>query len=212
MQNFAMPLLTKPQVFIIESLTLKDEELKRQEGKILSRMLRLMEKRETKYYYIRTERELDKIIKIFGKSKYRYLHISCHADREGIATTLDEVSYERLGQKLAPHLKGRRVFVSACEMANPDCAEALLLNTGCTSLIGPAKRINFDDSAAFWVSFYHLMFKHDQGKMQHPKLNSYVRELARLFGERFNYYRKDENEKGYVLINKPKPKKVAEAT
>lgn len=48
--------------------------------------------------------------------------------------------------------------------------------------------------------------------MQHPKLNTYVRQLARIVGERFNYYRKDENDKGYVLINKPKPKKVTEAT
>jgi hypothetical protein len=207
-----MTLTTKPQVFIIESLTLEDELLKRQEGKILSRMLSLMEKRETEYYYIRTERELDKIIKIFGKSRYRFLHLSCHADDEGIATTLDDVTYESLGKKLAPHLKGRRIFVSACEMANSKCAKALFQDTGCNSLIGPAEKINFDDSAAFWVSFYHLMFKHDYGKMQHAKLNDYVRELAKLFGERFNYFRKADNKKGYVLVNKPHPKVGAKKT
>ncbi len=48
---------TIPQVFIIESLTLKDEEEERFEGRILKQILRLSGK-ESAYYYIRTRREL----------------------------------------------------------------------------------------------------------------------------------------------------------
>jgi hypothetical protein len=154
-----MTIGTVPELFIIESLRLDDEEQGSQEGEILARMLRLSGKEKTKYFYIRTERELDEIIDLFDESRYRYLHISCHADRKGMATTFDNISHVELGRKLESCLEGRRVFVSACEMANETLAGALLKKTGCYSLIGPAKEIGFDDAAAFWISFYHLMFK-----------------------------------------------------
>ena len=68
---------TKPEVFIIESLDFVDEEKERFEGQILSSILKLGGKRP-KYYYFRTRRELVEILKIFGRSRYRYLHLSCH--------------------------------------------------------------------------------------------------------------------------------------
>src|ERR1700692_4965209 len=103
---------TIPEVFIIESLAFKDERRNHQEGEVIARMLALSGKVSTRYYYLRTSQELREVIERFGRSRYRYLHISCHADLEGMATTLDEVTYEALGEMLAPHLNGRRVFVS----------------------------------------------------------------------------------------------------
>lgn len=197
-------MVTKPEVFIIESLNLEDEEDSSQEGEILARMLKLSGKRATKYYYIRTEKELDEIIDLFDESDYRYLHISCHANKRGMATTFDPISYRELGEKLQDVLDGRRVFVSACEMANDTLAGALLKDTGCFSLIGPAKKINFDDSAAFWMTFYHLMFKQDDLRMKHQNIEFYVRELSTLFREPINYFRKSEtNARGYRRVRKP---------
>lgn len=131
---------TKPELFIIESLTLKDEKAGRQEGEILSRMLRLAGKTGTRYYYIRTRLELEEMIDLFDESDYRYLHISCHADSHGMATTFENISFAELGEMLAPCLQGRRVFVSACEMAHENLAKQLLPQTGCYSLIGPKGR------------------------------------------------------------------------
>lgn len=191
---------TKPEVFIIESLRLNDEEEGRQEGEILARMLRLAGKRHTKYYYIRTERELDEVIDLFDESEFRYLHISCHAGRNSMSTTFDTINYESLGEKLSDVLNGRRLFVSACEMSNERLAAAVLKGTGCNSLVGPKKAINFDDSAAFWATFYHLMFKQDGRRMKHREIEFYVRELSKLFGEPINYFRRSEsNPKGYIL-------------
>lgn len=144
---------TKPELFIIESLTLDDEKAKRQEGDIISRMLHLAGKTGTQYYYIRTVRELDEMIDLFDDSHYRYLHISCHADKSGMATTFDDVPYAVLGEMLRPCLSNRRVFVSACQMASIRLAKELLPDTGCNSLIGPKQSIAFDNAAAFWVSF-----------------------------------------------------------
>jgi hypothetical protein len=179
---------TLPELFIIESLTLKDEEKKHQEGEILSRMLNLSGKVKTKYFYIRTRTELEEIIDIFDESKYRYLHISCHANKTEMATTFDDISYEDLADMLTPCLENRRVFVSACQMANRTLAKHLLVGTGCYSLIGPAQAINFDDAAAFWVSFYHLMFKANERGMGRKNLQWCITELSALFAEPINYY------------------------
>ncbi|GAA3553280.1 hypothetical protein [Marinobacter xestospongiae] len=179
---------TIPELFIIESLTLDDEDNHRQEGEILSRMLRLAGKAKTKYFYIRTKRELEQIINIFDESKYRYLHLSCHANDSEMGTTFDDVSFRQLGEMLAPCLDKRRVFVSACEMANSKLAKQLLPGSGCYSLIGPARDINFDDAAAFWVSFYHLMFRANERGMGRKDLKWCITELAALYGEPVNYF------------------------
>ena len=69
---------TKPDVFILESLRLEEEHDRKKEGLLLSRSLRIYRKRPI-YYYFRTERELEELAKLFQKSCYRYLHISCTA-------------------------------------------------------------------------------------------------------------------------------------
>lgn len=179
---------TEPELFIIESLTLDDEKAERQEGDIISRMLQLSGKTGTQYYYIRTVRELEEMIDLFDDSNYRYLHISCHADRNGMATTFDPVSYADLGKMLRPCLSNRRVFVSACQMANESFAKELLLDSGCYSLIGPKQDIAFGNAAAFWVSFYHLMFKANELKMKREILQRRITELSALYEEPINYF------------------------
>lgn len=179
---------TVPEVFIIESLTIKDENSKRQEGEILSKMLHLSGKSKTKYFYIRTERELEKIIELFDKSRYRYLHISCHANKTDMGTTFDDVSYNKLGELLNSCLSGRRVFVSACDMANKKLAAELLPGTGCISLIGPSRAIAFDDAAAFWVAFYYLMFKANDQAMKRADLEHNITALSRLYRQPISYF------------------------
>lgn len=192
---------TVPEVFIIESLKFGDERRNRQEGEVLARMLALSGKTDTRYYYLRTRKELAEVIERFGRSRYRYLHISCHADLTGMATTLDEVSYEDLGEMLAPHLDGRRVFVSGCEMACDRLAAALLNNTGCYSLVGPAGEIAFSDATAMWIAFYRLMFKADRQRMQRGRLASVLGPLSALFHEPFNFYRgSDASRAGYQRV------------
>ena len=183
-----MKVKTNPELFIIESITLKEEQKKFQEGHIISEMLNLAGKKKTRYYYIRTRLELEEMIEIFGKSKYRYLHLSCHADKSGLSTTFDAVSYSELGKMLKPHLLKRRVFVSACEMANRNLAEELFRDSGLISLTGPKKKIGFDDAAAFWVSFYHLMFKKDRKRMSTKDLRETTQQLSTMYDVHTNCF------------------------
>lgn len=196
-----MPRNTVPEVFIIESLTLDDEAEGRHEGYIISNMLRLAGKKETKYFYLRTEKELENIIDVFDECKYRYLHISCHADENGIETTFDSMHYGRLGEMLSPCLDRRRVFVSACKMATRNFAREILPKTGCYSLIGPKNDIRFDDAAAFWVSFYHLMFKANDHGMMRSEIRKRIMQLSAIFQEPINYYTSHTKvSKGYSLL------------
>jgi hypothetical protein len=60
---------TIPEIFIIESLRIKDEANGHQEGQLLSKMLHLSGKEKTKYFYIRTKKELDEIIDLFERQQ-----------------------------------------------------------------------------------------------------------------------------------------------
>jgi len=42
------------------------------------------------------------------------------------------------------------------------------------------KKINFDDAAAFWITFYHLIFKANGRSVKHRDVEFYVKELAAL--------------------------------
>ena len=196
---------TIPELFVIESLTLDDEECQRYEGDILSKILNLSGKTNTKYYYIRTKRELAKMLELFDRSKYRYLHLSCHANNSAMSTTLDQIDYRELGEMLKPLVSGRRVFVSACEMANRRLAKEILAHTGCYSLIGPSRAIGFDDAAAFWVSFYHLMFKANNRGMAQDELRECIAELSALFDEPINFFRASRSAlQGFRLVRRRK--------
>ena len=109
------PRLTDAEVFIIESLRFSDEAHRR-EGEILSRMLRMAQK-VPEYWYIRTRKELSRVLKMFGASQKRYLHISCHGSATSLSTTLDkDITFSEFADLAGPHLEGRRLFVSACEV------------------------------------------------------------------------------------------------
>lgn len=189
---------TIPDVFIIESLEFKDEERNRFEGKFLSQILGFAGKKPL-YYYIRTKKEFEEIIPIFQESQYRYLHISCHGNSEGLGTTLEFIPFKEFGRITQSCLDKRRLFVSACSAGNENLAKAVLPSSGCNSVIGPIKDIAFGDAAIFWASFYHLMFKIDKSKMKKEQLRMTLDKLEQTFGVRLDYYSTSKS-LGYMKI------------
>ena len=105
-----------------------------------------------------------------------------------MATTFDNIDYPEPGRMLAPCLDRRRVFVSACEMATAGFAREILPGMGCSPLIGPKHKIGFGDAAAFWVAFYHLMFKANDEAMKRTELRRRITELVRIFAEPVSYF------------------------
>jgi len=128
---------TEPSVFLLESNSLSDEKRGDSEGDVLSRVLHLS-RVNTEYYYFRTKRELEKLLNEFQKSTFRYLHIACHGDSDGMATTFDDLSFPELATLLEPFLYRRRIFFSACGMTNPSLARQIFSKSDCLSIMGPA--------------------------------------------------------------------------
>lgn len=193
---------TRPDVFIIESLKLSDELKNRFEGRILQQILLLGSEKQVVYYYIRTKRELKEIVKIFEKTGCRYLHLSCHGNTQEMATTLDTITFADLASILNPVLHGRRVFLSACQMACEALAQRLLPNTGCHSVIGPAEDVTFGDAALLWASFYHLMFKTNERAMKRADVKKHLHDTSRMFGVRMSYFAASEkSSRGFQSVN-----------
>ncbi|MDH5180410.1 MAG: hypothetical protein OEY07_12135 [Gammaproteobacteria bacterium] len=178
---------TLPEVFIIESLTFDDEKQDLFEGRILSDILRKNDK-EPIYYYIRTQKELVEVLKLFEESRYRYLHISCHGGKTSMETTLDSIPFDELGDILRPHLKYKRLFLSACNMVNNTLARHIMQGGKCHSIIGPFKPVYFNESAIFWASFYHLMFNENESSMRLKDLMGCIKKLNLLYNIPLNYY------------------------
>jgi len=186
--------VSKPNVFIIESLEFEDEEKDLYEGKVLSKILNL-NGIDSQYYYIRTKQELDEIIQKFDESDYRYLHISCHGSPNSLETTLDSVSFNELNEMLASCLDKKRVFISACEMVNESLAEALISETGCYSVIGPSEPVLFSDATIFLASFYHLMFGENEKSMKRGEIKTVLEKTTDLFDVKVNYFSKSKKHK-----------------
>lgn len=190
-------LITEPQVFIIESLNPDDEGNGRFEGGVISHILKLHGKLP-EYRYVRTKKEFEEAVVQFGASKYRYLHISTHADSKGMCTTnQNEINFDKLASILRPHLKGRRLFFSACSMVNEELAEKIIPTSGCRSIAGPAKDISFTDAAILWPSFYHLMFTDDSDVMKVVKLKEHLKNTSKMFGVSINFFSKLKDKKEF---------------
>jgi hypothetical protein len=192
---------TTPDVFIIESLRFEDEAAGYPEGHFISHILRLAG-RKVRYVYIRTRKEFQEVIDQFKDSEFRYLHISCHANKHGIALTLDELSIGELAEILRPVIDKRRIFLSACKLASPGLATALMKDTDCYSVIGPSEVIDVDESALFWASVYHIMFRNEARSMKHKELQASVSKASSLFGIKMRYFTRDENfRRGWREVN-----------
>lgn len=188
---------SKPEVFIVESLRFSEEE-QRCEGRIISEILQRSGK-DCEYFYIRTNKELQAVIKRFAKSKFRYLHLSCHGDSNSLCTTLDDLNFSTLASIIKPHLSGRRLFISSCLATNEKIAKVLMKDSGCISILGPSRTIGFEDAAILWASLYHTLFSVDKARIKHSVLWRKAQDVANMFNVHLNYIRKTDNAKGFSM-------------
>lgn len=191
--------MSQPEIFIIESLDFDDERAERFEGRIISKILALSGKR-CEYCYIRTKRELKKLLEQFESSSYRYLHLSCHGQPGAIFTTLDKVPFSEFGSLIRPYLRKRRLFVSACSATNRALADAIMPHSGCYSILGPDQDIYFSDAAVLWASFYHVMFRADSDAMKYETIKAKAQEVSDMYRVKLKLIGHDEdNSNGYKI-------------
>jgi hypothetical protein len=182
--------VTTRGLFIIESLDRSDEESGR-EGVIIRQILKLSNSLPVEYIYIRTKSELTMALDEFKRSRFRYLHISCHGSKNSIELTLDSIPFGEFAPIIAPYLRSRRLFFSACSVVNRLMADSLMRQSRCYSIIGPCRDISFGDALLMWATFYHLAFR-DEGELKliGGKIRWALRRINYSFGQEFRYYRR----------------------
>lgn len=195
----------KKGVFIIESLDFSDEKEERYEGKFLSKILHLGGI-PSEYYYIRTQIELEKVLEIFEKTEYRYLHLSCHGSEKSIETTIDSISFTEFADIITPYLDYKRLFVSACSAAKKELASEIFPYCKCYSIIGFDKEIYFNDAAITWASFYHLILKND--KMKFDNISPTIKKLSELFEVPINFFQASKSRKDKFQLKQFRKQKV----
>lgn len=167
-------------IFIIESLSEEDERKERYEGEILKRFLKLMGVRVF-YVYVRTKRELKHYIKVYESSNYKYLHLSCHGNKNEIVLTLNEgVSFKELSAFFVSPHKNRRLFLSSCEVMQGNIGRNLA-PIQFKSITGPNEEIAFSDAAIFWASFYHILLSVKKNGMKTSDISNTSEKLADLY-------------------------------
>lgn len=177
-----------PDVFIIETLSPDDEGNGRFEGSIISSVLKLHGKNPI-YLYVRTRHQFIQAIEQFGSSGYRYLHISAHGNKHGLATTnQDEIDYKDLAEILRPHMKKCRLFLSACSVVNKNISAEIFSSTRCLPIVGPRKQIYFSEAAVIWPAIYHLMFSENTKGMTPAHLKEQLLHISVVFKVSLAYY------------------------
>jgi hypothetical protein len=174
-------------VFILESLSLEDEQENRLDGYHLRQMLDLM-KVPNEYYFIRTKIELDQIKHEFRRSRLRYLHLSCHGNDDSIGLAFDVLGFQEFDDLLGPFLGGKRLFLSACNLATFDFAQWFIPRHQCLSIIGTPDKPGFAESASFWGTFYFLMNKRDPERMTHRTLIEILEKCSHTYEMNLNYF------------------------
>jgi hypothetical protein len=175
--------MTKYGVYVIEFLRADDYT----DGENLHEILKLSLV-PTTYKWVDTKSELKAALNDFNKSKFRYLHVSCHADETGFELNGDDLTNAEFEQLTKTLLKDKRIFLSACKGANRDIATRMVVNNKAYSLIGVPVDLDFDKSALFWPSFYHLLNEIDSNKMKRDQIVDVLKKLVNLFNIPVNYY------------------------
>jgi hypothetical protein len=193
MSNFKTATRTQYGVYIIEFLRSDDYT----DGDNLHEILKLS-LIPTKYEWIETKDEFIHALKNFSKSKYRYLHISCHADETGLEINSDKITNLELQKMTKGKLDNKRLFLSACKGANRDLASRIISKNNAFSLVGIPTNLNFDKSALFWPSFYHLVNEIDANRMKRFQIIDVIKNLVELFNIPVDYYSKINNNPDFL--------------
>lgn len=174
--------MSKYGVFIIENLRGEDFF----DGENLRKILNLS-CIENVYREVHHKDDFADAIREFKASNLRYLHISCHADMEGIEINGEEIVNSELLGILMGNVRNRRVFFSSCKGGNRNTATAVN-KAGGQSVIGTPIDLSFDKAALFWPAFYHVINCVESQKMNQKSISNTLKKCVDLFEIPINYY------------------------
>jgi hypothetical protein len=169
-------------VFIIENLRGEDFF----DGENLHEILELSNIQSI-YKEVHDKAEFIAAMDDFKESNLRYLHISCHADMDGIEINGEEITNLELSKIFKNKITNRKIFLSVCKGGNRNIATAVA-KCGGQSLIGTPINLHFDKAALFWPSFYHVINRADSSKMNQKSISGTLKKCVDLFEIPINYY------------------------
>jgi len=189
---------TKPETFILESLSEDDETEQRLNGKVLYAVLQLQGKKPI-YFYFRTQIELIRFAEVFQQSGYRYLHLSCHGNDTHLQFTFGQTDYTTFASIFEEKLNKRRLFISGCSLGNFEFAKAAFAKSGgMYSVTAPTREVFFSQTTAFWPAFYYMMHAWDTTAMKKKRLQDVLARLAKLFEMPMAHYFRNTRKSGIV--------------
>lgn len=179
-------------VYIIES-----NELHYRDGEKLREILDLIEF-PCRYQPVGTLSEFSNAIDEFSKSGFRYLHLSCHADMDGIQIKDSLIDNKDLIPICKGKLSRKRVFLSACRASNLRLATVLIQKCGAQSIIGSPQDLHFITAATLWPAFYHKVQELDKQSLNQKSLTRILRTCVNFFGIPINYYHQSKKQNRLV--------------
>ena len=125
-KNFASEQDVVSEVFIIEALTRDDVRDGMLDGYVLYQQLKMMGG-DPRYVRVSSENDFKASLVMFRESNYKFLHISCHGDKEKRQVRIGDTwfGYMRIAIASMQMLKSRRVSFSACELGNEEFCKRL---------------------------------------------------------------------------------------
>lgn len=188
-----MAMKSKYGVFIIESLRGGDYF----DGENLKDILELSNI-ECEYRDVESIDDFTQAVEDFRNSKLRYLHLSCHADMNGIEINGEALSNKELVSIFKGKIFKKRIFLSTCKAGNKNMATAFINKCGGQSVIGTPIYLYFDKAALFWPAFYHVINTVDQDKMNGHNLSQTLKRCVDLFEIPINYYHAINGQSSYL--------------
>ena len=188
--HFPLEKDSKSEVFIIESITDSDPKKETEmDGSVLAQQLKLMGASPL-YVPVRSLNDFKAALVMFCMSSYRFLHISCHGDKnnEKIKLGEDWYHYEQIADALPEALKSRRVSFSACELGNEQFVKVLnSKNKWIHSIAAFSDQVDSKIASAYWIAYYTLCFdnvkiKGGGASLSSKNLMKIIKQLDAIFG------------------------------
>ena len=188
------------KVAIIESVSPEDVQAKRYEGPDLEGHLKKIGV-TTSYEYVRNKADLSQAIA--GAADADVVHVSCHANDEGIGLEDQTfIRWEELKEVAGNGLKDKKLSLSSCEGGVRSSPGRLLFQGGRASrLVGPFEAVDWGESLGAFKVYY-------DGILRNRPLADIADDMNKVATARFRIYERTGISTYDVFPTDPNPHRV----
>ncbi|PSU12442.1 hypothetical protein C9J03_09750 [Photobacterium gaetbulicola] len=116
----------------------------------------------------------EKAIKQASKKDVKYVHFSGHGCIEGIALTNGFITWKEFDQIAWPHLKGKCLCFSSCDVANGIYEVFEYHKSFCNAIIAPSRPITWGEGLVAYSALYHRALSTDTSSSQDVRVLNHI--------------------------------------